>query len=134
VWNEELATFDEPSWLNGPWLYLECSLYRRLHDILSRTEHWQTYDVFNRQKLSTFKKSKAAITELAQRYRSLVTELERGIHNPEAQKQLFVSIYSNISNLRLRLSRYLCGVTLPIYQCFQIYHSRILKECKEERQ
>jgi hypothetical protein len=90
VWNAELATFNKPSWLHAPWLYTECFLYRRLHDILTRTKYWRNYDVFKRQKDSTFKKSKAAIAELAQRYRALVSEVNEGISKPEARKLLFV--------------------------------------------
>ena len=89
-WNAELRNFNEPSWLHGPWLYLECSLYRRLHDIMAKTKHWRNYDVFKQQKDSTFKKSKTAIIELVQRYRALVSEVELGITKVEARKLLFV--------------------------------------------
>jgi damage-control phosphatase, subfamily III len=92
VWNEELETFADPSWLHGPWLFVECCMYRRLHDIISNTKYWGEYDVFKRQKDSTFKKSKAAITELAQRYRTLVLEIENGIKNAEAKKLLFACL------------------------------------------
>lgn len=89
-WNAELATFNNASWLHGPWLYVECFLYRRVHDILSGTKFWRTYDVFKRQKDSTFKKSKAAITELAQRYCALVSEVKKGVTKVEGRKLLFV--------------------------------------------
>ena len=89
-WNAELVTFNKASWLHGPWLYVECYLYRRVHDVLANTKHWRTYDVFKRQKDSTFKKSKAAITELSQRYRALVLEAKEGITKAEARKLLFV--------------------------------------------
>lgn len=91
VWNEELKTFGSASYLHGPWLYAECYMYRRIHNILSRTKHWKSYDVFKRQKDSTFKKSKAAIVELAARYRELVSELEDGLTHTEARRLLFVS-------------------------------------------
>jgi hypothetical protein len=69
---------------------VECHVYRRIHNILSRTKHWRRYDVFKRQKDSTFRKSKAAISELAARYRDLVSELEAGIDDPKVRQSLFV--------------------------------------------
>jgi damage-control phosphatase, subfamily III len=62
------------------------------------TKHWKEYDVFKRQKDSTFRKSKAAITELAQRYRALVSEAKEGITKVEVRKLLFVSSYLNSFN------------------------------------
>jgi damage-control phosphatase, subfamily III len=91
VWNEELKTLGGASYLKGPWLYVECYMYQRIHNILSRTQHWKNYDVFKRQKDSTFIKSKAAIVELAARYRELLSEMKHGITYPEARRLLFVS-------------------------------------------
>jgi hypothetical protein len=102
VWNEELATMGRPSYLNGPWLFVECYMYRRIHNILSRTLNWKKYDVFKRQKDSTFIKSKAAIVELAARYRELVSEMEHGIAHSEARRLLFVFSRSIIVDSRLR--------------------------------
>ena len=65
-------------------------MYRRIHNILSQTTHWRSYDVFKRQKDSTFRKSKRAICELAARYRGLVEECQRGLGSKEARKLLFV--------------------------------------------
>jgi len=90
-WNAELASFGPKiTYLSGPWLYVECYMYRRIQNILSRTQHWKKYDVFKRQKDSTFKKSKKAICELAHRYRSLVKECQEGLESREVRKLLFV--------------------------------------------
>ena len=70
-------------------------MYRRIQNILSRTKHWQKHDVFKRQKDSTFKKSKKAICELANRYRSLVQECQDGLENREVRKLLFVRFPSD---------------------------------------
>lgn len=60
---------------------------------------WKSYDVFARQKKDSFKSSKAAITELASKYKSIVTELrDRSQHEPsseqleEAQRLLFIEM------------------------------------------
>ena len=49
---------------------------RRINTLFSLTEHWKDYDVFSRQKLSTFKSSRPAVLELAIRYKGLITQLE----------------------------------------------------------
>lgn len=40
------------------------------------TKRWKDYDVFSRQKLSTFRSSRRAILELATRYKQLILQLE----------------------------------------------------------
>lgn len=40
------------------------------------SKRWQTYDLFARQKIATFRSSRAGVLELASRYKQIVTELE----------------------------------------------------------
>lgn len=42
----------------------------------AKTPYWQTYDLFARQKISTFRQSRAGVLELASRYKDIVTQLE----------------------------------------------------------
>lgn len=42
------------------------------------SKHWKGYDVFARQKMSTFKSSRPAVLELAARYKELALEAEKG--------------------------------------------------------
>ena len=42
------------------------------------SKHWKGYDVFARQKMSTFKSSRPAVLELAARYKELAIEAEKG--------------------------------------------------------
>ena len=53
----------------------------------AKTHYWRTYDLFARQKISTFRQSRAAVLELAARYEAIVTQLEQtpGALNPTAQ-------------------------------------------------
>jgi len=70
---------------------------------------WKNYDIFSRQKLSTFKSSRPAVIELAARYRSLMSELEN--QKPEdkssdAEKILFaemceICLWGNATDLSL---------------------------------
>lgn len=50
------------------------------------TKCWKTYDVFDRQKMSTFKSSRPAVLELATKYKGLIEELGKGtVGNSQAQ-------------------------------------------------
>ncbi|KAA8647628.1 hypothetical protein EYZ11_003241 [Aspergillus tanneri] len=77
-YNKELEQRGNPSWHNVPWLYSECYLYRRISTFFALSTHWKDYDVFARQKISTFKSSRPAVLELAARYKELALEAEKG--------------------------------------------------------
>ncbi|KAF2819246.1 DUF89-domain-containing protein [Ophiobolus disseminans] len=90
AYNKELAARGNPKWHSVPWLYAECYLYRRISSVFKQTKKWRSYDVFARQKMSTFKSSRPAVIELAARYRDIVTELEsqHTVKGAETQEQL----------------------------------------------
>ena len=46
-----------------------------MHTSFFLSDHWKTYDVFARQKLSTFRSSRPAVLELAAKYQDLVSQL-----------------------------------------------------------
>ena len=85
-YNEELAFYKEMTWQNAPWLFSECYLYRLIQSMFWQSIEWKDYDVFKRQKDSTFEKSKAAVQELATRY----LELQSTLMDNEARRGLFV--------------------------------------------
>ncbi|KAL9124823.1 MAG: hypothetical protein Q9217_005890 [Psora testacea] len=77
-YNKRLEALGLPPWMNVPWLFAECYLYRcgrRIRTYFSLSNLWKSYDVFSRQKLSTFKSSRPAIVELAAKYKTLITQL-----------------------------------------------------------
>ncbi|KAI9751125.1 MAG: hypothetical protein M1815_001356 [Lichina confinis] len=76
AYNVELARLETPRWFNVPWLYSECYMYRRISSIVALTQRWKSYDVFGRQKMSTFRSSRPAVLELAARYKELVQQLD----------------------------------------------------------
>ncbi|USP75909.1 hypothetical protein yc1106_03183 [Curvularia clavata] len=90
AYNKELAARGNPKWHDVPWLYAECYLYRRISSIFKQTDAWRSYDIFARQKMSTFKSSRPAVLELAARYKDIVTEFEqkKTISGAETQEQL----------------------------------------------
>ncbi|KAL8905574.1 MAG: hypothetical protein Q9207_002564 [Kuettlingeria erythrocarpa] len=74
-YNKELEALKSPTWFDVPWLYAECYLYRRLNTFFALSTHWKSYDVFSRQKLSTFRSSRPAVIELAAKYKELIDQL-----------------------------------------------------------
>jgi uncharacterized protein with ATP-grasp and redox domains len=88
-----------------------------METFFSLSKHWKGYDVFARQKMSTFKSSRPAVLELAARYRELAHEAESGKgvdgHSPEqveeAEKLLFsemceICLWGNATDLSLLTS------------------------------
>ncbi|KAK9441546.1 DUF89 domain protein [Metarhizium brunneum] len=95
-YNKEIVQLGEPTWLDVPWLFSECYMYRRIRTFFSLTKHWQNYDIFSRQKMDTFRTSRNAVVELASRYKEFVTELRSNkdaTHDEEAEKLLFTEMF-----------------------------------------
>ncbi|KAH2595188.1 hypothetical protein KXV63_006342 [Aspergillus fumigatus] len=120
-WNKQLAAIGECSWTNCPWLFGECYMYRSIQRMLNSSKHWQNYDVFKRQKDSTFVKSRAAVEELASRYMRIVadTRLAQDESKEAAQKLLFIemteiALWGNATDLSL-----LANLTLEDLQNLQ---------------
>lgn len=91
------------------------TLKRRISSIFKQTQNWKSYDLFARQKISTFKSSRPAVLELAAHYRAIVSELEqkhtiKGAETPgqleDAEKILFmemceICLWGNATDLSL---------------------------------
>ncbi len=117
-YNAELKARGDPTWHNVEWLYAECYLYRRINTVFRRSEYWKSYDVFGRQKMSTFKSSRPAVLELATKYREILEQIKQksGIvssNDPtkieEAEKVLFmemceICLWGNATDLSLLTS------------------------------
>ncbi|QIW99434.1 hypothetical protein AMS68_004952 [Peltaster fructicola] len=48
---------------------------RRIATLFATSTHWKSYDVFSKQKMSTFRSSRPAVLELASRYNDLIGQL-----------------------------------------------------------
>ena len=117
-YNDELAARSHPLWHNVEWLFSECYLYRRISSMFFLSNHWKDYDVFNRQKMSTFKSSRPAVLELASKYKGIAEQVDKGANvieagDPakveEAEKILFIEIteiclWGNATDLSLLTS------------------------------
>lgn len=89
---------------------------RRMNSFFVRSQHWQNYDPFGRQKISTFRSSRPAVLELAAKYQELVTQLRQRKAEPsksseelEAEKLLFIEmceicLWGNATDLSLLTS------------------------------
>jgi damage-control phosphatase, subfamily III len=85
--------------------------YRRIATFFSLSKHWKSYDLFARQKMSTFRSSRPAVLELAARYHELITETENKSSKSEeeidaAEKILFmemceICLWGNATDLSL---------------------------------
>ncbi|KAL8652715.1 MAG: hypothetical protein Q9226_004153 [Calogaya cf. arnoldii] len=112
-YNRDLSALNSPTWFNVPWLYAECYLYRRMSTFFALSTHWKTYDVFARQKLSTFVSSRPAVLELAAKYKQLINHLENNVPDSKtleeidaAEKLLFsemceICLWGNATDLSL---------------------------------
>ncbi|KAH8892541.1 DUF89-domain-containing protein [Thozetella sp. PMI_491] len=89
-YNQELEQRGRPTWLNTPWLFAECYLFRRLNSSFKRSVHWKDYDVFFCQKMDTFRSSRPAVLELASKYKDLIAK--GPAISEEAEKTLFLEI------------------------------------------
>jgi hypothetical protein len=78
----------------------------RVGSLFALSQHWKSYDIFARQKMSTFRSSRPAVLELAARYRDIMTELSKGKPSEEASKILFmemceICLWGNATDLSL---------------------------------
>ncbi|KAI5959370.1 HRT2 [Candida pseudojiufengensis] len=94
------------TWQTGPWLYLECYLYQYIHNffILTESEYWSKFDIFERLKTKTFKQSETGVLELCKRYKSLNNQLSK--IDQESLYLLFkefidISLWGNATDLSL---------------------------------
>ena len=74
--------------------------------LFARSKHWKGYDVFARQKMSTFKSSRPAVLELAARYKELALEAKEGKTTEESHRLLFsemceICLWGNATDLSL---------------------------------
>lgn len=73
------------------------------------SKHWKSYDIFARQKMSTFRSSRPAVIELANRYHELITQMGNAKADEDAEKILFmemceICLWGNATDLSLLTS------------------------------
>lgn len=107
---------DERKWLKGPWLFIECYLYRLL-DVIIKTNGWTQFDIFERLKRETFMGSRGGVEEIALAHYK--RSKETSVPTEEQMKLLFeefidISLWGNATDLSL-----LANATLEDIQSLQ---------------
>ena len=102
--NKQLQLQPKLRWQAAPWLFAECYLYRRVQSVFATSHHWRGYDVFKRQKDSTFVRSRVAVEELAARYLSTVhakDSMTEDQHSLLFSEMTQVALWGNATDLSL---------------------------------
>lgn len=108
-YNEKLNKLDQmPNYLSGPWLLLECYLYRILDLFIKSQSKWIDFDIFESLKRDAFKFSKFGIYELAIRYKILSEEIKNSKNSIDIENLKFlfeefidISLWGNATDLSL---------------------------------
>ena len=90
-YNIELDTLKDCTWLQSPWLYTECYMYRLLHTFFSMsTPFWQSFDLFNTSKQQSLVGSKKGTIELVKRFRRILKAIaDKEAVDEATQKAIF---------------------------------------------
>ncbi|KAJ4135246.1 Hairy/enhancer-of-split with YRPW motif protein 2 [Fusarium equiseti] len=99
AYNQQLDELGGVAWLNCPWLYGECYLYRRVQLIFSMTTSWREYDVFNSQNHSILAKSQPCIEQLAIKYIPVLATLNEFLKSLDDNKA--TALFLDMINLTL---------------------------------
>ncbi|ORX63091.1 DUF89-domain-containing protein, partial [Hesseltinella vesiculosa] len=102
TWNEHItAFFDGATWFNGSWLFNECYMYRRMREAVSLAPLWSTFDIFNHQKLNTFRGSHASVFDLAINMDAMLQPLPIDKEELVFNEVLQICLWGNATDLSL---------------------------------
>ncbi|CAO3585418.1 unnamed protein product [Absidia cylindrospora] len=77
-------------------------MYRRMHELYKISKHWQDYDVFNNQKIATFRGSSASVFDLAIKMPALIDHaLSMEKQELVFQELVQVCLWGNATDLSL---------------------------------
>lgn len=106
-YNDEFNKLEEqPTWLSGPWLVIECYLYRLIDVRIKSQPKWVDFDIFESQKRGAFQSSATGIYELAIRVKQLSEQIKHENVEEEKLRILFeefidISLWGNATDLSL---------------------------------
>ncbi|XP_043944559.1 damage-control phosphatase ARMT1 [Protopterus annectens] len=98
---------EKPSWFKSPWLYVECYMYRRIHEALQLNPPISSFDVFSEGKFKSFFDSQKAIILICTCIQDLsknVENLDDGQLKEEFLKLFQVSLWGNRCDLSISSS------------------------------
>jgi uncharacterized protein with ATP-grasp and redox domains len=76
-------------------------MYRRMRESYSLSTHWKEYDVFNNNKISTFRGSSASVFDLAMKMPQLITPVDLEKQELVFQELIQVCLWGNATDLSL---------------------------------
>ncbi|XP_074165651.1 damage-control phosphatase ARMT1-like [Sminthopsis crassicaudata] len=112
VWNEHLEYHHnllnendkKISWFQSPWLYVECYMYRRIHEALLLSSPISDFDVFKESKEQNFLESQDAIITLCIYLQELSSRIEQ-LNESQLKNEFFklfqISLWGNKCDLSL---------------------------------
>lgn len=110
-YNQELETLNRPTWLNAPWLFTECYLYRLIHTFFTTsTPFWQTFDMFVTDKRKALVGSKKGTIELVKRFNGVLKAIadeeitNDATHKALVEEMIQISLWGNATDLSLLTS------------------------------
>ncbi|XP_006140070.1 protein-glutamate O-methyltransferase isoform X1 [Tupaia chinensis] len=112
VWNQYLeyqqSLLNEgdgkPRWFHSPWLFVECYMYRRIHEAIIQSPPINDFDVFKESKEQNFFESQESIIALCTHLQELVRtidDLDENQLKNEFFKFLQISLWGNKCDLSL---------------------------------
>ncbi|XP_019405616.1 PREDICTED: protein-glutamate O-methyltransferase isoform X1 [Crocodylus porosus] len=94
----------QPSWFQSPWLYVECYMYRRIHEALIHNPPIDDFDPFMEAKIQSFFESQQAIIAICTYLQELlknIQDLNENQLKEEFFKLLQVSLWGNRCDLSI---------------------------------
>ncbi|XP_066104065.1 damage-control phosphatase ARMT1 isoform X2 [Saccopteryx bilineata] len=112
IWNQYLEyqqsllseSAGKPRWFYSPWLFVECYMYRRIHEAVIQSPPIDDFDVFKESKEQNFFESQDSVRALCihlQQLTSAVGDLDEKQLKHEFFKLLQVSLWGNKCDLSL---------------------------------
>lgn len=105
------------SWFKSAWLYVECYMYRRIHEALLLNPPISDYDVFNEGKTQSFFESQQAVMALCTYLEGVnknIDELSRNQLLEHFNKLLQVSLWGNKCDLSISAGQENSQKTSPL--------------------
>ncbi|XP_069788389.1 damage-control phosphatase ARMT1 isoform X2 [Narcine bancroftii] len=99
-----LGSEGNTSWFNAPWLYMECYMYRRIHEALQLNPPMCDFDVFNEAKTQGFLESQQAIIAISTHLQEVNKKVEgfQETHlKAELMQLLQVALWGNRCDLSI---------------------------------
>lgn len=112
IWNQYLEyqqsllneSNGKPSWFQSPWLFVECYMYRRIHEAIIQSPPIDDFDVFKESKDQNFFESQESVIALCTHLQQLtrtIDDLEENQLKNEFFKLLQISLWGNKCDLSI---------------------------------